>query len=252
MDPSGPGAHARHGPEAPPGAHPEHAPADRAQVRGLATAEGGLRFEAEPTIVAAGEKVDFAFTIVGPDGHPVTSFDELHERRMHLIVVRRDLTGFQHLHPEMSEDGTWRTELVFPTGGAWRTFADFATAGVPSTLGLDVLVEGEFHPEPLPPPNTATDVDGDVVSVVAANGGSHLRFDVMRDGRRVEVEPYLGAGGHLVALRWGDLAFLHVHPVSEEDIAFEVSYPAPGIYRLFLQYSVGGEVRTAAFTIAAG
>jgi hypothetical protein len=45
---------------------------------------------------------------------------------------------------------------------------------------------------------------------------------------------------------------IHVHPVSEEDIAFEVSYPAPGTYRLFLQYSVGGEVRTAAFTIAAG
>jgi hypothetical protein len=252
MDPSGSGAHARHGPEAPPGAHAEHAPADRPQVRGLASAEGDLRFEAEPTIVAAGEKVDFAFTIVGPDGLPVTSFDELHERRMHLIVVRRDLTGFQHLHPDMSEDGTWRTSLVLPSGGAWRAFADFASDGVPSTLGLDVLVEGDFRPEPLPEATTIADVAGDVVSVVAANGGSHLRFDVTRDGRRVEVEPYLGAGGHLVALRWGDLAFLHVHPVSEEDIAFEVSYPAPGTYRLFLQYSVGGEVRTAAFTIAAG
>jgi hypothetical protein len=43
-----------------------------------------------------------------------------------------------------------------------------------------------------------------------------------------------------------------VHPVSEADIAFEVSYPAPGIYRLFLQYSVGGEIRTAGFTTAAG
>lgn len=196
--------------------------------------------------------MDFAFTIVGPDGHPVTSFEELHERRMHLIVVRGDLTGFQHLHPVMSEDGTWRTNLVFPTGGAWRAFADFATGGVPSTLGLDVLVEGDFRPEPLPEATTTAEVEGDVVSVAAADGGSLLRFTVTREGRRVEVEPYLGAGGHLVALRRGDLAFLHVHPVSEEDIAFEVSYPSPGTYRLFLQYSVGGEVRTAAFTTAAG
>jgi len=247
MDPSGQGAHARHGAEAPP-----IAPADRAQARGLATAEGGLRFEAEPTIVAAGERVHFAFAILGPDGHPVTSFEELHQRRMHLIVVRRDLTGFQHLHPDMSEDGTWRTNVVFPTGGAWRAFADFATGGVPSTLGRDVLVEGDFRPEPLPEATTTADVAGDVVSVVVADGGSALSFNVTREGRRVEVEPYLGAGGHLVALRWGDLAFLHVHPVSEEDIAFEVSYPAPGTYRLFLQYSVGGVVRTAAFTIAAG
>jgi hypothetical protein len=251
VDLSGQGAHERHGAEAPPAAHAEHAPGDRAQARGLATAEGGLRFEAEPTIVGAGEKVDFAFTIVGPDGHPVTSFEELHERRMHLIVVRRDLTGFQHLHPDMFDDGTWRTNLVFPTGGAWRAFADFATGGVPSTLGLDVLVEGDFRPEPLPAPTTTADVAGDVVSVVAADGGSHLRFTVTREGRRVAVEPYLGAGGHLVVLRWGDLAFLHVHPMSEEEIAFEVNYPALGTYRLFLQYSVGGVVRTAAFTIVA-
>jgi len=66
----------------------------------------------------------------------------------------------------------------------------------------------------------------------------------------VQVDRYLGARGHLVALRWGDLAFLHVHPVTEaaDDIAFDVSYPSDGNYRLFLQYSVGGEVRTAAFT----
>jgi hypothetical protein len=251
VDPTGRGAHARHGAEE-PAAHAEHAPADPAHGRGLAAAEGHLRFEAEPTIVAAGEKVDFSFTIVGPDGRPLTSFEELHERRMHLIVVRRDLTGFQHLHPHMSEDGTWRTNLVFPTGGAWRVFADFATGEAASTLGLDVLVEGDFRPEPLPEATTTAKVAGDVVTVVAAGGGSHLRFDVTREGRRVEVEPYLGAGGHLVALRWGDLAFLHVHPVGEEDIAFEVSYPARGNYRLFLQYSVGGEVRTAGFTIAAG
>jgi hypothetical protein len=52
------------------------------QFGGLDTPGRGLRFEAEPTIVAAGEKVGFAFTIVGPDGYPVRSFDELHERRM--------------------------------------------------------------------------------------------------------------------------------------------------------------------------
>jgi hypothetical protein len=187
---------------------------------------------------------------VGRDGRSLAEFDELHERRMHLIVVRRDLTGFQHLHPTMADDGTWGTSIVFPTGGAWRAFADFATAAGPSTLGLDVLVGGDFRPEPLPAPSTSAEVGDEVVSLEATDGGE-LRFTVTYDGRPVEVEPYLGARGHLVALRWGDLAFLHVHPIADEDVAFEVTYPGPGTYRLFLQYTVDGVVRTAAFTTVA-
>ena len=31
----------------------------------------------------------------------VRDFDVTHEKRMHLILARRDLTGFQHLHPEL-------------------------------------------------------------------------------------------------------------------------------------------------------
>jgi hypothetical protein len=250
MDPSGHGDHVEHGGNTLPG-HEGHAGPDRARPLGFSSAEGGLRFDGRPAIVSAGEHVEFSFAIVGADGRSLTEFDELHERRMHLIVVRRDLTGFQHLHPGMSDDGTWGEGIVFPAGGAWRAFADFATAAGPSTLGLDVLVEGEFRPEPLPAPSTRVDVGDEVVSLDTAPGGSELRFAVTHDGRPVDVEPYLGARGHLVALRWGDLAFLHVHPIGDEDIAFEITYPGPGTYRLFLQYSVGGVVRTAAFTTVA-
>jgi hypothetical protein len=65
--------------------------------------------------------------------------------------------------------------------------------------------------------------------------GAELGYAITRDGKPVETEPYLGAGGHLVALREGDLAFLHVHPTE-------------GRYRLFLQFKVDGRVETVAFT----
>lgn len=255
MDPS---RHAANGEEparpATAVAHEDHrSTATPAQTPGLAMTDAGLRLEAKPTIVVAGEDVPFSFRILGPTGHPVTPFDELHERRMHLIVVRRDLTGFQHLHPAMDEGGTWRTSFAAPTGGAWRAFADFATGGTPTTLGIDVLVEGEFRPEALPRPAPSVEAGGDLVSLHVGDGGLH-GFSVTRGGERVPVEPYLGARGHLVVLRWGDLAFLHVHPIADgaDDIAFAVTYPSSGVYRLFLQYSAGGEVRTAALTTAAG
>lgn len=73
------------------------------------------------------------------------------------------------------------------------------------------------------------------------------------DGRNLDdIEPYLGARGHLVALREGDLAYLHVHPESDategRDIRFAVEYPSAGRYRLFLQFKHEGRVHTAAFT----
>ena len=61
------------------------------------------------------------------------------------------------------------------------------------------------------------------------------------------MEPYLGARGHLVALREGDLAFLHVHPDADR-LRFTAEFPSAGRYRLFLQFKAGGRVHTAAFT----
>jgi hypothetical protein len=89
---------------------------------------------------------------------------------------------------------------------------------------------------------------------MVAGGEASLVFDVSRNGRAVrDLEPYLGALGHLVALREGDLAFLHVHPGTEEGsgprIAFRAAFPSQGRYRLFLQFAHEGRVQTAAFTV---
>ncbi|MBA3737402.1 MAG: hypothetical protein H0W97_02430 [Actinobacteria bacterium] len=169
---------------------------------------------------------------------------------MHLVVVRRDLTGFQHLHPQMDHDGRWVTKIAFSSAGAERGFADFDADGMPSTLGVDVLVRGQFEPRSLPDPSRSAVTSTDEVTLERQSDGVH-RFTVTADGRAVRPEPYLGALGHLVVLRWGDLAFLHAHPVSQEELALQVHYPAPGTYGCFLQYVVKDEVRTAAFTSVA-
>jgi hypothetical protein len=94
-------------------------------------------------------------------------------------------------------------------------------------------------------------VDGMRVSLTEGAGKagaeSDLAFDVTRGGTPVTVQPYLGAQGHLVALREGDLAFLHVHP-DENSLRFMAEFPTAGRYRLFLQFKTDGRVHTAAFT----
>ena len=77
---------------------------------------------------------------------------------------------------------------------------------------------------------------------------SELAFTVTQAGRRVAIQDYLGAKGHLVALRQGDLAFLHVHPDSKR-LRFMATFPTAGTYRLFLQFKTAdGRLHTAAFT----
>lgn len=228
-------------------------------VRGLAVADGGLRLVLATPELPRAQRATLAFRIVDRDGRAVRRFDRAHERRMHVIVVRRDLRGFQHLHPRMAADGTWSAPVRLDAAGSYRVFADFSHDGAPVTLASDLRVDGTARLDDLPAPARRTRSDGgDAVALahgpLAAGRAATLRFTVARDGAPVALERYLGAAGHLVALREGDLAFLHVHPAGHDDVggdhvAFATAFPSPGRYRLFLQYQVAGRVETAAFTV---
>jgi Domain of unknown function (DUF4396) len=231
-----------------------------ATVPGLAVASNGLALELGQSELPQGEGAELSFEVVGADGEAITDYDVEHTKRMHLIVVRRDLTGFQHLHPTMSENGTWSTPVTLPDAGSYRVFADFTHDGSAQTLASDLAVDGNANYRELPAQRTeATTDDGYEVEVegTAATAGeeSELTFNVLRDGKPVAVEPYLGADGHLVALREGDLAFLHVHPVEGQggnEITFMTEFPSEGSYRLFLQFRDRGQVHTAEFTQEVG
>jgi hypothetical protein len=220
-------------------------------TKGLAAAEDGLRLVLDDPdrVTAAGR---LRFRIVDEEGATVRAFDTEHERRMHLIVVRRDLSAFQHVHPEQAGDGAWEVPLRLSEAGSYRVFADFSSSGESHTLGADLHVDGRFEAHQLPHPAARATAEGGR-EVRLEQAGDQVRFTVFEDGRRIrDIEPYLGARGHLVALREGDLAFLHVHPESEAteggDIRFALEYPSRGRYRLFLQFKLDGRVHTAAFT----
>lgn len=209
---------------------------------------------------------EFEFQITGPDGRAVTAFDVAHDKRMHLIVARRDLSGFRHVHPEMTADGTWHVTSPLGEPGSWRAFADFTpTGGDPLTLGVDVAVPGTFTPRTLPAPTATATVDGYTVTLDGAlqpGRTARLNLTVSRDGAPItDLQPYLGAYGHLVALRQGDLAYLHVHPDGAPgdgrtrpgpQVTFFAEIPSAGTYRLFLDFQHAGTVRTAEFTVVAG
>jgi hypothetical protein len=232
------------------GAHAEPA----AAVPGLGTEQDGYRLVPEQDRFRSGATT-LRFAVVDEAGEAVRDFEVEHRRPMHLIVVRRDFEDFQHLHPRPHADGSWSATADLARAGTYRMFADFATGGTPVTLGADLFVAGGFEPRPLPAPAESVDAGDGYEVLIDADDSGGTEFTVFREGRKIEsVRPYLGADGHLVALREGDLAFLHTHPEGEPGgpVEFRVEYPSPGRYRLYFQFKHGGEVRTAAFTREVG
>ena len=231
-------------------------PADA--VPGLAVTANGLTLKLDRTSLPRGRRVPLGFRILDADGRPVRDFEVEHTKRLHLIVVRRDLRDFQHLHPRMDADGRWSTPIRLSEAGGYRVFADFRHGGEKVTLGADVAVDGPVDWRPLPAPSsTARTSGGYDVKIEGgrsrAGAESELDFAVSRNGKPVKTEPYLGAGGHLVALREGDLGYLHTHPAEHdsgdaEPVAFATEFPSASRYRLFFQFKHEGRVHTAAFT----
>ncbi len=212
-------------------------------VRGLAVSDHGLTLELARRTARPGERFPLALKIVDRRGATVRDFDVEHTKRLHLIVVRRDMTGFQHLHPTQAADGTWSVPATLRDAGSYRVFADFSVGGKPYTLADDLTVDGTVRSHELPAPAQSVAVDG-----LRVSRSEDLDFTVTREGRPVALADYLGAKGHLVALREGDLAFLHVHP-DEDRLRFDAHFPTAGRYRLFLQFkTTDGRLHTAAFT----
>ncbi|WP_022916724.1 hypothetical protein [Ruania albidiflava] len=231
---------------------------------GLGIAQDGYQLTAVTAPTDTSTEGSLSLTITGPDGSPVTDFELEHEKELHLITVRADGQHFRHVHPEMNDDGAWTIPWQWEAAGSYRIFADFlpADAGEGLTLSTSVHVGGDYEPAPATEPVTTATVDGFDVSVqgdLTAGEATQLTMTITRAGEPVtELEPYLGAFGHLVALRDGDLAYLHVHPHGDEpqagqtsgpEIVFEATAPTEGRYLLYLDFQVDGEVHTAALVI---
>ncbi len=222
---------------------------------GLAVTQDGYALDLDQTTLPAGVPSTLSFRINAADG-PVTTYTTTHDRKLHLIVVRRDLATFQHVHPVLGADGTWSVPLTLAEPGPYKVYADFAPEDRADALVLatDLTVPGSYTPSPRGVDTRTATATGDTVTLdgsLTAGQESPLSLQVTRKGGPVALQPYLGAFGHLVVIRAGDLAYLHVHPEEGEGLRFLADVPTAGPYRAFLDYRHDDVVRTAAFTLTA-
>jgi len=225
---------------------------------GLRSQLAGLRLAPQSHTLTAGTTTTWRFQIIGCDGHPVRHFDRDNTKLLHLIVVRTDLSGYQHLHPSLESDGTFTIRIHTQRPGTYRAIADFVIDGRKYVLGTNLTAPGPASSIPLAPPATLSSVDGYDVELqrpaeLTAGQEEQLTFRITSHGQPVtDLQPYLGCYGHLVALHAPELSYSHVHPISEDQtsgaITFDTELPKRGTYRLFLQFRTHDQVHTVAFT----
>ncbi len=236
-------------------------------LSGLSLDADGLALSPIDAPATTGAEGELSFQILDTGGGPVKQFTTTHEKDLHLIVVRSDGTQFRHVHPVFDKNtGTWSAPWRWAEAGTYRVFADFTPTGEGAsgiTLTRTVEVAGDVRPVKAAV-QTTDEVAGYTVSLeggLVAGSSTELTLSVSRGGKPVTtLQPYLGAFGHLVALREGDLAYLHVHPEGAEptpgahggpDVTFAAEAPTAGRYLLYLDFQVDGSVHTAEFVLDA-
>lgn len=236
---------------------------------GLSETESGYRFERLVTPAGRGPSVPVSFRILGADGQAVTRFLDNQTKQMHFFVVRDDMHVFRHVHPVL-EGVTWHTRVDLPDGGAYRMFAEFVPLDTkdprhPVVLGVPFHVPGDTELAPLPAPATSTvTATGYVVeheqTPLSPLSPQKLRFRIRTPGGApvAELEPHLGANGHMTGFHTMLLSASHMHPVEpagapliDGELTFQAVLPQRGEYRLFLEFSHAGRLHTAALTVAA-
>jgi hypothetical protein len=205
-------------------------------------------------------KTDLRFEVRAADGLALTpdNLKVAHERLMHFLLVRDDLTGYQHLHPEFDGE-RWTVTTDTLAMGTHYAYVDVVPkTGEPVVMLARLTVGGPTAKKAFPEPQPdLTATDGSHVAKMTIAAGGALSFALTSGGKpSADIKPYLGAYGHAVMMKHdGPTEFRHLHP--DEDgvppangvIRFAAELPKGGMWTVFAQFDVGGKVRTFPITL---
>jgi hypothetical protein len=188
---------------------------------------------------------------------PVPHFNPVHEKLFHTFIVSQDLDFFVHGHPSLIADGLFQFPVTFPKPGIYRVLGDFYPAGgLPQLTSETVIVAGE-PPAPVTLGRDYSPKDGPNLHVSlatvpdrpTATNRTQLRFIV--SGAR-PLQKYLGAWGHMLIASNDLIDMMHEHPFLADGgprVEYEVVFPRPGAYRVWVQFQSAGVVNTVRFDV---
>ncbi len=172
----------------------------------------------------------------------------LHEKLMHLILVRKDLRYFDHVHP-VRDGKTFSAPYTFLAPGEYHMWIEFSNGTLEHIIDYSLNVTGEQsseEPEQLGnlsiefnPPTLKQDIP------------ARLDFTITdKNGKEVPItEPFLGAAAHLIIVDKTVQEFTHAHDETLGDnlLSFEYIPEKSGKYTTWIEFNYAGQQRRTNF-----
>lgn len=227
-----------------------------------ATGQGPYTMRVEPTELAAGKPSTLTIRLTDGAGRPVDQLQVVHEKKLHFLIMSRDLTFFAHEHPQRQSEGVQTLPFTFPRPGEYVLFGDYTPEGASQVVssarltipGTSTMKDPQLKPDDLAHAKHVGAYDVKLAQKVDG-GQTTLTFTLMKNGKPVaDLQPYLGALGHLVVVDPGATTLLHSHPMGAGDpgkVTFHTSFPTPGLYKMWGEFRPDGQPVLVDFVVDA-
>ena len=192
-----------------------------------------------------------------------------HTKKLHLLIIDESLTDYQHIHPVPgAKPGEWVFDFAPKFARTYRVWTDTKRNGADQEYVFGDLPAGsQKAPAPDAKPVALAELNGLKLSlsfdgpVKAGEGvtGSVAVVDAKSGKPFAQLQPIMGAFGHVVAFSrdWGSIE--HVHPLGDEPtkdsdrsgpvIGFHMEPANSGVLKIFVQILAGGKETIVPFTV---
>ncbi|WP_342043562.1 hypothetical protein [Bacillus sp. OTU2372] len=219
-----------------------------------------------PDSITANQPVTISILIKDKHNKPINEFETVSTKKMHLVVVSKDLSYFAHIHPTFKGNGLFEITTKFPASGDYKLIAEMTPVGASDYSIEDHWITVQGTPPasvPIEPDPTLTKIIDETKVTLSfdekptAKKNLDMNFTLYNAASNKPIKnlkPYLGTVGHSVAIDKDVKQFMHIHPLYPKakgpKVVFMTYFPTKGVYKVWGQFNVNGHILTVPFVIS--